>query len=127
MKRFLLVVALTVPLGACSVFGKPETPAQTIFTAHIGYNAALSAVEIFADLPYCSETQPQPCRTEAASDAVLAGEQAAKATLDAAQEVAKAANLSDLIKQESADRALDVVETFRALLIELGVIKIEEG
>jgi hypothetical protein len=127
MKRFLIIAAMLVPLGACSIFGKPETPAQIVFSAHVGYNAALSAVEVYADLPYCSETQPQPCRTEQASDAVLAAEAAAKATLDAAQEVVTTENLSDLIKQESAERALDVVATFRALLIEVGVINIEEG
>lgn len=125
IRRAFLSLALAVSLAACQAIGgaAPKTPEQTVFSAHVAYSVALAAVEVYADLPACSDTQPAPCRSPEVAQTILKADDAAKASLDLAQETARTPGLSDLIKAETAQRALEVVNTYEALLTDLGVIK----
>ena len=77
-------------------------------------------MEVYAELPVCSDTVPAPCRSTEATVALLKADEAANTTLEFAQTVVRSESVMAALKQETAQNAMSVIRSFEALLIEIG-------
>jgi hypothetical protein len=83
MQRLAFLVA-ALCLAACSTFGDPQTPRQTVYAAKVSFLAAVTVADQYKNLPRCG-TGPVVCSSPAVIARLRLGANAADATLDAAE------------------------------------------
>jgi len=89
MSRSILAFAATalvatLPLGACSLFVAPQSPAQALYEVKGDFNAAIVVADAYAGLPNCGPGAPALCRTKDVLDSVRKTADQGKKLLDQA-------------------------------------------
>ena len=88
LKRLTLGLSMLL-LAACgSLTG--TTPAGDVYAVRSGYNVVLTAAVAYVELPRCgAPTSPRLCSEPKVAEQLVKADLAAKATLDAAENVAR--------------------------------------
>ena len=88
--KMLLALALTALLAACTTTGSTQTPAQTVFAATSGYNAALAVAVTYKNLPSCElPAAPKICSDKSVVSTLQKADDAAYVALQSAQTIVR--------------------------------------
>jgi hypothetical protein len=119
MKR-LAILVLAIGISSCSV--TPETPAQKVFAATTGYDAALSVAVAYKRLPLCKEqTGKILCSDEQVVSTIQQADNVSFAGLKSAQNIVRDPKFSQDAKQAAATWAKEAANAFAKVVALLKV------
>ena len=114
MKRLLLVFLIT--LAGCAQVGiqGAATPAQGVFAAKQGYQAALTAAVAYRRLPDCARAA-QPCSDKAVVAQLQRADNVTAAALDAAESAVRSPGFGRSVLDSALAAANSALSAFVAI------------
>jgi hypothetical protein len=114
MKRTLALLVFVVGLTACG--GVPQSPQQSVFEIKSTYGVTLNAAANYAELPPCNASRGQPCAEGKVVAQLKKAEPAARATLDAAENVVRTPGFGDNVVKSSVKAAQEALRAFSVIV-----------